>query len=144
MKQKDFIRQLAHENIVAAIREAEQTTSGEIRVFVSRKNIGDALASARMEFQRLGMMHTRHRNAVLLFVAPAAQKFAVVGDDAVHQHCGQEFWEEVAAEMSGHFAKGHFSDGIVHGIRRAGRMLAEKFPPQPGDRNELPDRVETD
>jgi uncharacterized membrane protein len=144
MKQKNFINQLAHAEIVAAIRDAEKKTSGEIRVFVCKKIVGDPVAAAHTEFHRLGMTQTKHRNAVLIYVAPAAQKFAVVGDVAVHQHCGQNFWDAVAAEISRHFAQGKFSDGIIHGVQRAGQMLAQPFPPLPGDKNELPDKVETD
>ena len=141
---KEFISQLAHEKIVAAIRDAEKKTSGEIRVFISKKNVADAVATAQSEFDRLGMTQTKHRNGVLIYVAPAARKFAVIGDTGVHEKCGQKFWEELAAEMSGQFAKSSFSEGIIHGIARAGKILAQHFPAQPGDKNELPDKIETD
>ena len=141
---KEFISQLAHEKIVAAIRDAEKKTSGEIRVFISKKNVADAVAAAQSEFDRLGMTRTQHRNGVLIYVAPAARKFAVIGDTGVHEKCGQKFWDELAAEMGGHFAKTKFSDGIIHGIAHAGKILAQHFPALPGDKNELPDKIETD
>ncbi len=144
MKTGDFIKQLAHKKIVAAIREAEKITSGEIRVFVSRKVITEVVAAAQAEFNRLGMERTRQRNAVLIFVAPNSQKFAVIGDTGVHEKCGQKFWDTLAAEMSGHFVRGDYSQGILTGIAQAGEILARHFPIQPGDKNELPDRVETD
>ena len=144
MKPREFISQLDNEKIVAAIRAAENKTSGEIRVFISRKIITEVVATAQAEFNRLGMMHTQHRNGVLIFVAPASQQFAVIGDTGVHKHCGQKFWDELAAEMSGHFAAADFSQGIIVGIRKAGEILARHFPAQPGDKNELPDKVETD
>ena len=144
MKPREFISQLENDKIVAAIRDAEKLTSGEIRVFISRKIITEVVATAQAEFNRLGMLHTQHRNAVLIFVAPASQKFAVIGDTGVHEKCGQPFWDELATEMSGHFAKSDFSEGLIHGIRRAGKILALHFPVLPGDNNELPDKVETD
>jgi uncharacterized membrane protein len=141
---KQFLNQLQHDDIVAAIRDAEKNTSGEIRVFLSRKNVDDAVAAAQKQFEKLGMTKTRHRNGVLIFVAPRARKFAVIGDTAVHQRCGEEFWQALAAEMTGHFQKSEFTAGIVHGIRKAGELLAAHFPPQAGDGNELPDAVEHD
>ena len=144
MKHHDFLNQLRHEEIVAAIQNAEQKTSGEIRVFVSRKKIADAVAAAQAQFTRLGMTRTRHRNGVLIFVAPRARKFAVIGDTAVHQQCGDAFWQALATEMTGHFQKSEFTAGIVHGIQKAGELLAAHFPAQPGDANELPDQVEHD
>jgi uncharacterized membrane protein len=144
MNTKDFLNQLQHDAIVAAIRAAEKKTSGEIRIFVSRKRVADAVVAAQVQFERLGMTKTRHRNGVLIFVAPRARKFAVIGDTAVHQRCGEIFWQVLAAEMSGHFQKSEFTSGIVHGIQKAGDLLAVHFPPAAGDGNELPDAVEQD
>jgi uncharacterized membrane protein len=144
MKTKDFLKHLRHDDIVAAIREAEQKTSGEIRVFISHKKIENAVAVAQAAFVQLGMTKTRHRNGVLIFVAPQARKFAVIGDEGVHKRCGDEFWQALAADMSGHFKKSEFTQGILHGVRKAGELLAAHFPHQPGDRNELPDNIAHD
>jgi uncharacterized membrane protein len=141
---KEFFNQLQHDEIIAAIRKAEKKTSGEIRVFISRKDVDDPVTAAQKEFERLGMARTRHRNGVLIFVAPRARKFAVIGDTAVHQRCGDTFWQVLAAEMTGHFKKSDFSAGIIHGIQKAGELLAAHFPPEPGDGNELPDEIERD
>jgi len=144
MKHRAFLQQLAHADIVAAIRRAEQKTSGEIRVFISRKAVDDPVAAGQAQFDRLGMRQTSHRNGVLIFVAPTARKFAILGDTGVHEKCGDAFWRAVAAEMTGHFKNAAFTAGIVHGIQKAGELLAVHFPAQPGDTNELPDQVEHD
>jgi len=144
MNVKEFLKDLRHDDIVAAIHAAEQKTSGEIRVFISHKNVDDAVASATLQFQKLGMTKTRHRNGVLIFVAPQAQKFAVIGDEAVHRKCGEAFWRDLAAEMTGYFKQSDFSQGIIHGVRKAGELLAQHFPPGKDDVNELPDKVEHD
>jgi uncharacterized membrane protein len=144
MNAKDFLKKLHHERIVEAIREAEKKTSGEIRVFISRKPTEDPVSTAQAHFVQMGMDKTRDRNGVLIFVAPRAHKFAVIGDAAVHARCGENFWTELAKEMSGHFKKSEFTSGIVHGVRKAGELLAEHFPRRPDDTNELPDEVESD
>lgn len=144
MKPQDFISQLDNDKIVATIRDAEKKTSGEIRVFISHKTVDDPVVAAQAQFEKLGMTKTHHRNGVLIFVAPHARKFAVIGDRAVHQKCGDSFWQALAAEMTGHFKKSDFTSGIVHAIQKAGELLAAHFPSQPGDGNELPDQVEHD
>jgi uncharacterized membrane protein len=144
MKPKDFLKQLQHDEIVAAIRDAEKKTSGEIRVFISHKKVAGPVETAQREFERLGMTKTRERNGVLIFVAPRSRSFAVIGDEAVHRKCGDTFWQELAAEMTGHFKRSDFTQGIVHGVRKAGELLAQHFPCGPDDRNELPDAVEHD
>lgn len=144
MKVKDFLKQVRHDDIVAAIRQAELSTSGEIRVFISHKKVDDAVAAGQAAFMRMGMAKTRHRNGVLIYVAPKAHKFAVIGDQAVHEKCGDVFWQALAAEMSGHFKKSDFTEGILHGVRKAGELLAAHFPPRRGEAHELPDQVEHD
>jgi uncharacterized membrane protein len=138
MKAHDFLNQLQHDAIVKAIGEAEAKIQGEIRVFISRKKPENAVAAAQKIFHHLGMEKSPERNGVLLFVAPRVRKFAVIGDSAVHARCGDEFWTEVTQEMSGYFRKGEFTEGILHGIRRAGKLLAEHFPRHPGDKMQQP------
>jgi uncharacterized membrane protein len=144
MKPKAFLQELREDEIVAAIKEAEQKTSGEIRVFVSRKKVEDAVKAAREAFVRLRMTRTRERNGVLIFVAPRARQFAVIGDEGVHQHCGEAFWRQMAEEMSGHFQAARFTEGLVHAVCKTGDLLAAHFPHRSGDPNELPDRVAHD
>ena len=128
MHPKSFTKHLSHDGIVAAIRDAEHTPTGEIRVSISPRHIDDAVVSATAEFLRLGLNKSPERNSVLIFVAPRAHKFAVIGDEAVHAKCGDAFWRELADTMSGYFRKSEFTSGIVHGVQKAGELLAEHFP----------------
>lgn len=146
MKTKHFLRALDDARVVEAIAAAERTTAGELRVFVSRRKLrgADVCARARAEFGMLGMEGTRRRNAVLFYLVPCEQAFAVIGDEAVHAKCGQAFWEQTAKAMEADFAAGRFTEGLVAGIRRAGELLAEHFPRRADDRNEMPDGVARD
>jgi uncharacterized membrane protein len=128
MHPKKLIQQLPHDTIVGAIREAEQKTSGEIRVLISHKSVADTVAEAQKEFVRLGMTNSPEKNGVLIFVAPRSHKFAVIGDSGVHAKCGDLFWQELAKAMTGYFRKSEFTEGIIHGVRKAGELLAEHFP----------------
>ena len=141
MNAKTFQRQIDDQELQAAIREAERGTSGEIRVFISRLASTDPLADARREFERLGMTRTPLRNAVLLFFAPESQRFAIVGDEAIHLRCGEAFWQSVAGEMEQLLKQGDTSGAIIAGIRRAGAELTTHFPRHHGDRNDLPNKV---
>ena len=142
MRSKDFMARLDHKRIVAAIAAAEEKTSGEIRVFIQRGKVADdPLAFAEKKFVDLGMQKTAERNAILIFVAPRAQKFAVVGDEGIHKQCGAEFWQHLVASMRGHFQREEFTDALVEAIETAGKSLAHHFPRQTDDRNELPDQV---
>jgi uncharacterized membrane protein len=141
MRTKEFLGKLEHGRIVGAIAAAEAMTSGEIRVFIQRGEVVDAVSAARVQFERLGMMQTRDRNAILIFVAPRAQKFAVIGDRGVYEKSGEPFWQELTQAMRTHFQAQNFTDAVVHAIREAGLLLGQHFPRRPDDRNELSDTV---
>jgi uncharacterized membrane protein len=128
MHPKHFAKHLPHDRLVTAINEAEQKTSGEIRVLISHKAVADAVAAAQKEFVRLGMTKSPERNGVLIFVAPRSRNFAVIGDSGVHTKCGDVFWQELAGAMTGYFRKSDFTEGLIHGVKKAGELLAEHFP----------------
>ena len=132
MHPKKFIKQLPHDTLIAAIREAKNQTSGEIRVLISYKTVKDPVAIAQKEFVRLSMTRSPQRNGVLIFVAPRSRKFAVIGDAGVHAKCGDVFWQELTKTMTEYFRKSEFTEGIIHGVRKAGELLAEHFPRQLG------------
>ena len=145
MKPKAFLGQLDHDRIVAAIREAEGRSRGEVRVHVSSLKVDDPQQAARAQFEKLGMTETAERNGVLIYVAPASQNFAVIGDRGIDEHCGPGFWSAVAEAMQDDFRNGRFTDGLVKGVTRTGQALAEKFPRTvAADRNELADEVSED
>ena len=142
MRTKEFLSKLEHARIIQTIRKAESKTSGQIRVLIQRGKLkNDPFVAAQKRFHRLGMHKTRERNAVLIFVAPRVRKLAVVGDNAIHEKCGGEFWREVVEKMRAHFQNEKFSDALVEAVGEVGSVLARHFPKTSEDRNELPDDV---
>ena len=125
-----------------AIVAAEQRTSAELRVSLAPWFWGSIESAADAAFVRLGMTKTRDQNGVLFFVVPSRRGFVVLGDVAVHARLGQEFWDELAAILSAHFARGAFTEGLVRALGRAGERLALHFPPERRAENELPDDVD--
>jgi uncharacterized membrane protein len=138
-----FIGALDEQRIVDAIRAAESRSRAEIRVHVADAEVLDAKTAGAEAFERLGMTATAERNGVLLFIAPASRNFAVLGDTAIHQRCGEGFWTAVAETMAAHFRAGRFTEGVLAGIETVGEELARHFPRRSGetDTNELPDSV---
>ena len=143
METEEFLSKLDHERIVKAIRSAEAGTSSEIRIYVDRRDLRDDPVSAgQREFIRLGMDKTRQRNAVLIYVAPRAQEFAVIGDEEVHRRCGAELWQQVADKMSEHFGRAGSQMQLSKRIGYLADVLAQHFPRRWREiQNELPDDV---
>jgi len=128
--------------VKAAIAAAERRTSGELRVAVARFYFwGDVLRAAESAFKRLHMDRTRRRNAVLIFLAPRLRRFAVVGDVGVHAHVTAAFWKEIADALARAFRARDLTGGLERALATIGDKLAEPFPPEPDDENELRDDV---
>ncbi len=143
MHRRKFKQLVDAETVKRAIQEAERETSGEIRVSVSTFFWGSVRKAAEKAFARLGMTETQERNGILFFVVPSRRRFVVLGDEGIHSHVGQDFWDEVAAAVGERFREGDFTGGLVHGIEAAGRRLSEHFPyAGEADVNELPDDVD--
>jgi uncharacterized membrane protein len=142
MRTKEFLSKLEHDRIVRAIQDAESKSSGQIRVHIQRGKLdGDPLEAAQKKFQALKMHNTRDRNAVLIYVAPRAHKFAIVGDRAIHEKCGEGLWQRLADKMRAHFRDEKFTDALVDAIHDVGNVLAAEFPQTSPGANELPNII---
>jgi uncharacterized membrane protein len=140
-KRKQFFAHDEQERIINAIRQAEQRTSGEIRVYTeSRCRFVDPLDRAAEIFWGLKMDLTKDRNGVLVYVAMKDHQFAILADQGIHEKVGQAFWNQEVAVMRTHFANHHPADAIEAVVRDIGVALQTHFPyDRSNDKNELPD-----
>jgi uncharacterized membrane protein len=137
-ERRAFLAAQERARVVAAIARAEEGTSGEIRVFTERRCRGEATPRARRVFARLGMTATRRRNGVLIYVAIDDRRFAIVGDEGIHTHVGDAYWEALRDRVAARFREGAFCDGICEAVAEVGAVLRTAFPREPGDVDELP------
>lgn len=142
-KPKQFFSAEENRQIVEAIRQAEQQTSGEIRIYVESKNpFVDPLDRAREIFYNLKMQETDHRNGVLLYLAMTDHELALFADEGIYQKAGAEYWNKEVKEMIAGFKRDNIGDSIERCILHIGQTLKEKFPYEATtDKNELPDDI---
>jgi uncharacterized membrane protein len=142
-RKKDFFSKDENELIVRAIRNAEQQTSGEVRVFVESKcRFIDPLDRALEIFSELKMENTQDRNAVLLYVALKDRQLAIYGDKGIHEKTGDEYWKMAVNTMVSHFNKENYATGISQCVTKIGEALQQYFPyDKKTDKNELPDEI---
>jgi uncharacterized membrane protein len=130
-----------------AIAAAEKRTSGEIRLHLERDvptkapANGDAYLRAREVFAGLKMHETADRNGVLVYLATRTRKFAVLGDEKLHERVGDAFWNDIRDLMAAHFREDRFVEGLAEGIALVGERLRENFPHREDDVNELSDEI---
>src|SRR5664279_553837 len=141
MKASTFFSKEQQAQVLAAVKEAEMETSGEIRVHIESSLKGDVLDRAAWLFKKLGMHNTAERNGVLFYLAVNDRKFAIIGDAGINAKVPGGFWDDISELLKNNFKEGKFTEGLSEGILLAGKHLKIHFPHKPDDVNELPDEI---
>jgi uncharacterized membrane protein len=144
MKASTFFTKEQQAQILAAVKEAENETSGEIRIHIETFCKEDVLDRAAWVFKKLGMHNTAERNGVLFYVAVGDRKFAVIGDAGINIKVPAGFWDDVKGLLLENFREGKFTEGLSAGIILAGTHLKKHFPHRKDDVNELQDDISFD
>lgn len=141
MTSRTFFSKEEQLRIVAAIKEAELNTSGEIRVHIENHCKKETLERAAEVFYDLKMNRTAARNGILFYLAVKDHKFAVIGDEGINKKVEHDFWNDIKDQMIFNFKENKFADGLVAGILKCRERLKEYFPYQSDDVNELSDEI---
>jgi uncharacterized membrane protein len=129
------------QRIRMAIEDAEQHTSGQLRVCIEKTCSETVLDRAAKYFHQLDMHKTKLRNGVLIYVAVVDRKFAIIGDAGINKVVPENFWDDTRDDMLQHFKAGNLVEGIVTGLEISGNHLQKYFPHKDGGNNELPDDI---
>ena len=145
MKASSFFTKEQQEKILAAVIQAEEATSGELRVHIEATCKEDVLDRAAWVFNKLGMQKTALRNGVLFYLAVNDKKFAIIGDAGINAVVPAGFWDTISGILSKNFKEGKFTEGLTEGILLAGEQLKTHFKYMgSADINELPDSISFD
>ena len=116
MNAAKFFSTAEKEQIKAAVKKAETSTSGEIRVHIDNHCKEDVMDRAAWWFGRLNMHKTERRNGVLFYLAVKDQKFAILGDAGINTVTPDDFWEGIKIKMMDYFSEGAFAEGLSQGM----------------------------
>jgi uncharacterized membrane protein len=135
------------DRIAQAIQAGEGTHAGQVRFVVEGALDGRALLTnqpgrerALDIFSHLRIWDTAHNNGVLIYLLLADRDVEIIADRGIDARVGKAGWDAICRDMETAFRAGRFEDGVIAGIEAVSRELARHFPPQPGQRNELPDQ----
>ncbi len=141
MKAEDFLSAQQKDRLVAAIKEAERNTSGEIRIHIDDTCSGNPMKRAGQVFHFLRMDRTARRNGVLIYLACKSKVFAIIGDKGINDVVPAGFWNDVKDIMTGYFRNGEFAEGLEKAVSAVGEKLKAYFPYHEDDTNEQPDDI---
>ena len=137
----NFLTPEEEARVIDAIQDAEQGTSGEIRVHIDNHERVDPLEEAAHVFERLGMHKTEFRNGVLLFISPKCRAFSIIGDKGISDRVEPDFWESELGLLRSFFQEERYADGICEVLGHVGNKLKTLFPDEFKRSNELPDDI---
>ena len=140
-KVEAFLTPEEEQEIISAIRVAEKNTSGEIRVHIEASSEKNHDERSLEVFHLLKMNNTKDENAVLIYVAVNDKKFVIYGDKGINNVVPNDFWNTTKNVIQNHFKHGHFKQGLIDGILKAGEELQTHFPWQIDDENELSNEI---
>ena len=141
-KVEDFLTKKDEEEVIEAIRVAERTTSGEIRVHIERSHGKQDIFERAMEvFHILKMDNTKAANGVLIYVAVEDRDFVIYGDRGINEVVPKDFWESTKDAIVAQFKRANYKQGLIDGILKAGEQLQKHFPWSETNINELPNTI---
>lgn len=138
---ENLLTEAEEKRIVDAIKAAELNTSGEIRLHIEKRCKGDALERAHEVFHNLGMDKTEQHNGVIIYLGLKDHKVAIWGDKGIHEEVGQQYWDDILAQLIYRFKHHKYAQGLIEAIDSVGHQLSELYPYQSDDVNELSDEI---
>jgi putative membrane protein len=85
---------------------------------------------------------TRERTGVLIFVSLGERMAEIIADEGIASQVDAKVWDNAMAALLEGLKRGEPAAGFAAAIGLCADVLAERFPPRPGDNpNELPDAV---
>jgi len=95
----------------------------------------------KQAFVEFGLTETRDRSGVLIFVSELEHRVRLLADRGVNERVEAGAWQRDLDALIAAIAQGRPGDGLVTAVTHIGELLAEHFPRNAGDANELGDHV---
>lgn len=100
-------------SLVEAIQQAEDHSTGEIRVHIDQNSDDNNAKIAFDVFKSLGMDKTKERNAVLFHVNFEQKYLTIIGDKGIHEKVHQKFWNDLHDKITSAFSQGQYFEGFA-------------------------------
>jgi putative membrane protein len=99
-------------------------------------------ARAQQLFLELGVTETRQRSGVLLLLSESERRVELLADRGIHERVGSEVWQALVQTVTSSIRQGRAAQGVCAAVDSIGAALAQHFPPEADDTNELPNAVQ--
>lgn len=136
-----FLTETELNTLVDVIQEAENLSTGEIRIHIDTNTESNFAQKAWEVFQSLEIQKTKERNGVLFYIHFEQKYLTVIGDKGIHQKVRQQFWDDIHDEMTQGFIQQIYFETIKKAILKTGVELKKYFPIKGENPNELSNEI---
>lgn len=96
---------------------------------------------AEEAFYEHRLYETKEKTGVLILLSLLEHRVELLADAGIHQKVPLQTWENLVARITSGMKEGRPFDGLYGAIEGCGALLAEHFPRNPDDLNELPNHM---
>lgn len=96
---------------------------------------------AYQQFLLTGTGSTRDHSGVLFFVSLAERSVEIIADKGINDKVDKDEWQKIVNTFIKDVKNNEYRHGFITAIEQCGNLLSAHFPIQPGDKNELADKL---
>ena len=96
---------------------------------------------AREQFFLQGLQNTEGRTGILLFVSAAEHYVEIIADKGINDVVPVGTWDKIVSDFVTRVKARQYTQGFIAAIEGCGGILAEHFPAQMDNVNELPNHL---
>lgn len=96
---------------------------------------------ARAQFVEQGLHHTEGRSGIMIFVSVAERYVEIMADQGINDRVPPGSWDGIVRDFVAKVRAKQTAEAFVVAVERCGALLAEHFPAEPRNPDELPNHL---
>ena len=96
---------------------------------------------ARAQFVEQGLHHTEGRSGIMIFVSVAERYVEIMADQGINDRVPPGSWDGIVRDFVAKVRAKQTAEAFVLAVERCGALLAEHFPAEPRNPDELPNHL---
>ncbi|MBN8919335.1 MAG: TPM domain-containing protein [Rhizobiales bacterium] len=125
--------------VVAALLLCQQRIRVALMPRAARRAVANQVAM--QQFRSYGVVRTRDRTGILIFVSLAERYARIIVDEGIAARVPQSVWQQAVDVLVRHMREGRIAEGFVAATELCGTVLATHFPSDATNPNELRNRL---
>lgn len=90
-------------------------------------------------FVESGVYRTEQHSGILIFVSYLERQVRIIADSGINEKISSDLWDLIADELAVGISDGRAEESFIQAVNRCGVLLAEYFPAERNNPNELSD-----